>query len=119
MWDLAPVAAAALFFAYRIYADYVKRLEEHHRRHELIDYLEQGMSVLDREGRVTLWNDALERMLACSADRALGRPFFEAVPALARTELPRAINETVADGKVRALNHLQAAVGHGLRASSR
>ena len=99
MWDLAPVVAVALFLAYRTYADYVRRLEEQHRRHELIDHLEQGMSVLDRDGCVTLWNDALERMLHCSGERALGRPFLDAVPALARTELPRAIKETVADGR--------------------
>ena len=72
MWDLAPVVAAALFLAYRTYADYVHRLEEQHRRREVIDHLEQGMSVLDSDGRVTLWNDALERMLHCSSDRALG-----------------------------------------------
>src|SRR5215207_8750610 len=66
LWSIAPVVAAALFFAYRTYADYVHRLEEQHRRREVIEYLEQGMSVLDLEGRVTLWNEALERMLHCS-----------------------------------------------------
>jgi diguanylate cyclase (GGDEF)-like protein/PAS domain S-box-containing protein len=107
MWDIAPVVAASLFFAYRIYVDYMYRLEEEHRRREVIDYLEQGMSVLDRDGRITLWNDALERILQCSSDRALGHSLTDAVPALARTELPRAINGTIADRKARTLNHLR------------
>jgi diguanylate cyclase (GGDEF)-like protein/PAS domain S-box-containing protein len=107
LWDLAPVVAASLFFAYRTYADYVHRIEEQHRRREVIDYLEQGMSVLDGDGRVTLWNDALERMLQCSSSRAVGRALTDAVPALARTELPRTIKETVADRTPRTLNHLR------------
>jgi diguanylate cyclase (GGDEF)-like protein/PAS domain S-box-containing protein len=115
LWDLAPVVAGSLFFVYRIYADYVHRLEEEHRRREVIDYLEQGMSVLDRDGRVTLWNDALERMLHCAGDRALGRPLVEAVPALAKTDLPRAIKETVADRKPKVLNHLRLLAGTDAR----
>ena len=114
MWDLAPVIAALLFFAYRTYADYVQRLQEDHRRNEVIDHLEQGMSVLDRDGRVTLWNDALERLLHCSSDRALGRPLTDAVPALARTELPRAIKQTAADRQVRSLSTLTLPAGKSM-----
>jgi diguanylate cyclase (GGDEF)-like protein/PAS domain S-box-containing protein len=111
LWNIAPVIAVALFFAYRTYADYVHRLEDQHRRREVIDYLEQGMSVLDPDGRVTLWNDALERMLRCSSDRALGQIFTDAVPALARTQLPRAVQETLADRKVRTLDHFKLPAG--------
>jgi diguanylate cyclase (GGDEF)-like protein/PAS domain S-box-containing protein len=111
MWNIAPVAAVALFFAYRTYADYVRRLDDHHRRREVIDHLEQGMALLDCDGRVTLWNGALARMLRCSANRALGRLFTDAVPALASTELPRAVKETVADRKVRVLNHVSVPAG--------
>src|SRR5258708_8936456 len=73
------------------------------------------MSVLDREGRVTVWNDALERILRCSGDQALGRPLIEAVPTLGRPEVPRAIKETAADRKVRILNDLTLAVGTDTR----
>ena len=103
-WDIAPVAAAALFFTYRIYGDYVHRLEEDHRRREVIDHLDQGMLVLDGEGRVTLWNDAVDRMLQCSSSRALGRLLTDAVPALAATALPKAIRETADDGTPRTVN---------------
>ena len=111
MWDLTPIAAAALFFAHRTYDDYVRRLEEDQRRREVIDYLEQGMSVVDTDGKVTLWNDALERLLQCGSDRALGRAFVDAVPALARTELPRAIKDTIADGRERTLNQVRLLTG--------
>jgi diguanylate cyclase (GGDEF)-like protein/PAS domain S-box-containing protein len=115
MWNITPVIAAALFLAYRTYADYVRRLEEQDRRREVIDHLEQGMSVLDADGRVTLWSDALECMVRCSRDKAMGRPVTGAVPALARTELPRAIKETLADGKVRTLNPVKLGAGTDTR----
>ncbi len=107
MWDILPVAGAALFFAYTIYADYVNRLEESNRRREVIDYLEQGMAVIDGEGRVTLWNDTLERMLECPRARALGHSLDVALPVLARTELPRAIEHTLEDGKSRTVSHVR------------
>src|SRR3954452_15649522 len=115
MWDIAPVAAAALFPAYCTYADYVHRLQEDHRRREVIDHLEQGMSVLDGAGRVTLWNDALERLLHCSTEAALGRLLTEAGPALSRSDLPKSINETIADRQVRILNHLRLTTGSDTR----
>jgi diguanylate cyclase (GGDEF)-like protein/PAS domain S-box-containing protein len=107
MWEVLPVAGASLFFAYTMYADYVNRLEEASRRREVIDFLEQGMAVVDGDGRVTLWNDALERMLACPRERTLGRPFDVALPSLARTDLTRAIKETLADGKSRTVSHVR------------
>ena len=71
IWTLLPVAAAPLYFAYRAYFAHVNRLEEEHRRREVIEFLDQGMSVVDSHGRVTLWNDALERILGCPRERAL------------------------------------------------
>src|SRR6185503_4162831 len=41
VWSIAPVFAAALFLGYRLYADYVHRLEDLDRRREVIDHLEQ------------------------------------------------------------------------------
>ena len=46
------------------------------------------MSVVDSHGRVTLWNDALERILGCPRERALGRSLVGAAPALAKTRPP-------------------------------
>ena len=107
MWEVLPAAAVSLFFVYRMYADYVGRLEEDRRRREVIDFLEHGMSVVDRAGRITLWNDALERMLGCSREGALGRRLDEAVAVLARTELPAAIKETLTDRSSRTVPQIR------------
>jgi diguanylate cyclase (GGDEF)-like protein/PAS domain S-box-containing protein len=115
LWNVAPVLGVALYLGYRTYADYVHRLDEQQRRREVIDYLEQGMSVVDPAGRVTLWNDALERLLRCSADRAIGHLITDAVPALDRSDLPRAIRDTAADRKPRMLNHLRLQAGNDAR----
>jgi diguanylate cyclase (GGDEF)-like protein/PAS domain S-box-containing protein len=101
LWEALPVGAAALFFGYRMYADYTVRLEEQQRRREVIDLLQQGMAVVDADGRVTVWNDALERILACPRDRAIGRPLHAALPAVSRTELARTIQDVLKDGQPR------------------
>ena len=98
--DLGGLAVAALplYFAYRAYADYVRRLEDEHHRREVIESLDEGMSVVDGDGRVTLWNDALERIVGCPRERALG-PFTRWRSAGARpTELPRAIDDALTTG---------------------
>jgi len=71
--------------------------------------------VLNREGRVTLWNDALERIMQISSGRALGLLLTDAVPALSRSELPKTIKDTLADGKARMLNHLRLPAGQDIR----
>jgi diguanylate cyclase (GGDEF)-like protein/PAS domain S-box-containing protein len=95
LWAVLPVMAASLYFAYQVYADYVARLQEDLHRREVIDFLEQGMSVVDVDGHVTLWNDALERMVGCSRERALRRRLVDVVPALRGTEVPRSIDATL------------------------
>jgi diguanylate cyclase (GGDEF)-like protein/PAS domain S-box-containing protein len=94
-WQVLLVAAVPLYFAFRAYCAHVNRLEEEHRRREVIESLDQGMSVVDSNGRVTLWNDALERLLDCPRERALGCSLLSAVPALGKTELSRAINDAL------------------------
>jgi diguanylate cyclase (GGDEF)-like protein/PAS domain S-box-containing protein len=105
-WEVLPVAALPLYFGYRAYCAHVNRLEEEHRRREVVESLDQGMSVVDSEGRVTLWNDAVERILGCPREQAMGRSLVSAVPVLAKTELPRAINETLTSRSPRTLAHL-------------
>src|SRR5258706_1611402 len=106
MWELLPVAAVPLFFAYRAYCAFLDRLEGEHRRREVIESLDQGMSVIDGNGLVTLWNDALERIMDCPRERAVGRSLVSAVPALAKTELPRAINAALTSRNPATLTHL-------------
>jgi len=58
-WDILAVAAVPLYFAYHTYSDYVSRLEQEHRSREVVASVDHGMSVVDYDGRVTLWDDAV------------------------------------------------------------
>jgi diguanylate cyclase (GGDEF)-like protein/PAS domain S-box-containing protein len=91
MWEVLPVVALPLACAYWAYADYIGRLEQDHRRLEVIESIDEGMAVVDSMGRVTLWSDALERILECPRHRVLGHVLVAAVPGLSKTELPRAL----------------------------
>jgi diguanylate cyclase (GGDEF)-like protein/PAS domain S-box-containing protein len=106
MWEVLPVAAVPLYCVYRAYCGNVNQLEDEYRRREVLESLNQGMSVVDSNGRVTLWDQALERMMDCSCERALGRPLLDVVPALARTHLPRAIKDALTTRRPRTLTHL-------------
>ena len=115
VWEVLPVAIVPLFFAYRAYCAQLNQQEEAQRRREVIDALDQGMSVLDGNGVVTLWNDTLERILECPRDRALNRTVAAAVPALGKTELPKAIAEVLASRTARTLSQVGMASASGLR----
>jgi len=115
MWEVLPVAAVPLFFAYRAYCDYASRLEDERRRREVIDSLDQGMSVIDTNGRVTLWNDALERIVSCPRERALGRSLITALPSLGDTGLPRAVSDSLKDRIARTLPHVGLSSGANAR----
>ena len=103
MWEVALVAALPLFFAYRAYCAHVIQLDEAQRRREVIDSLNQGMAVVDSNNLVTLWDPALERILGCPRERALGRSLVGAVPALGKTQVPRMIADAVGSGTPRTL----------------
>jgi len=105
-WGLLPVAAVSLYSAYRAYAADMSRLEDEYRRREVIGSLNQGMSVVDPAGRVTFWNDELERIVNCPRERALGRPLAAAIPALAQTPLARVVEEVAASGNAQTLSPL-------------
>jgi diguanylate cyclase (GGDEF)-like protein/PAS domain S-box-containing protein len=115
MWQVLPAVAVPLYFAYRTYCTHMNRLEDEHRRREVNESLDQGMSVVDSNGRVTLWNDALERIVGCPRERALGRSLVDAVPSLTRTELPRAITEALTDRSPRTVAHLDLSSAGGAR----
>jgi diguanylate cyclase (GGDEF)-like protein/PAS domain S-box-containing protein len=99
MWEIVPAAMVPLYCAYRAYSAGTYRVEEEQRRREVIESLNEGLSAVDNSGRVTLWSDALERMMSCPRERALGRPLVSAVPALAQTTLPRALKEALTTGR--------------------
>jgi diguanylate cyclase (GGDEF)-like protein/PAS domain S-box-containing protein len=94
-WNILPVVAVPLYFAYRAYGAHVRRVEEEHRRRDAIESMDLAMSVVDNTGLVTLWNEALSGILGCSREQALGHSLCGAVPALSQTALPGAVNDAV------------------------
>ena len=81
-WTIAPIAAVPLFFLYRAHSANVARVNDEQRRREVVESVEQGMVVVDRTGRITLWDEALDSILGCPRHHALGRLLLEVVPAL-------------------------------------
>ena len=73
MWGVLAVAAVLVVLAYRAYVRDLDRREHERRQGDVIEFLDQGICVVDSEGRVILWNDALQHMVECPRERALGR----------------------------------------------
>jgi diguanylate cyclase (GGDEF)-like protein/PAS domain S-box-containing protein len=101
LWEVLPVAALPLYFAHRAYCSHVSQIEYEHRSQEAIESLDQGIAVIDGRGVVTLWNHALERMVDCSRERALGRTLLESVPVLHNSGLQRTIDDAIAHQSAR------------------
>jgi diguanylate cyclase (GGDEF)-like protein/PAS domain S-box-containing protein len=114
-WSLAPVVAVPLYCAFRAYRLHVERLEELRRRHEIVNALEQGMAVVDDNGRITVWDEALQRILSCPGNRAIGRSLLGAVPALTKTEVPQALSDTLVHRKTRTLRNVAVPFGPATR----
>ena len=115
MWQILPVAAVPLFFLLRAYCDYMNRLGDDKRREQVAESLDGGVSSLDQNARVTLWNDGLERMLGCPRETALGRSLVEALPVLGNTELPRAVADVLKDRSARTIEQLSLTSAAGAR----
>jgi diguanylate cyclase (GGDEF)-like protein/PAS domain S-box-containing protein len=106
--ELAPVVLVPLVFIYWAYAEHVARVEEDRHRREVIDSLNHGMTVIDGHGVITLWNDGVAHLLNCPAAGALGKTMSGAVPALAKTTLPKAIEEVLATGVMKSVEQIKA-----------
>jgi diguanylate cyclase (GGDEF)-like protein/PAS domain S-box-containing protein len=102
-WDVLVAAAFPLLLLYRAYDDYLNRSADDSRRLEVVASLGEGMCVVDILGRVTLWNEALERILDCPRAEALGRAIEHAVPAPAQAPLRRALDDAAASRRTRSV----------------
>lgn len=71
----------------------------------LLDAMDVGIVVLDREARVRVWNDWMIRHTDIAAAAATGRTLVELFPALAATRLPDAIEESFRNGSSSLLTH--------------
>ena len=102
-WEILPVAGLPLYLSYRAYSAHARRFQEDHRRREAIASLDLAMAVVSNAGQVTLWNDALARLLGCARDQAMGASLCGAVPELSQTALPGAIHEALKSRKPQTL----------------
>ena len=115
MWGLLLVATVPLVFAYRVYFRHLDRLEREHRHRGVIESLDHGICVIDGTGRVVLWNDALQRMVDCPRDRAVGRSLDAALPVLGQTEFLRVFEAAVATASERTLSRFMLQTSEGVR----
>ena len=74
------------------------RLSEKRLR-EVIESINEGMFVLNRSGRVELWNSAAERNSERSREHVLGHALLEAVPEWAGTPLATALAALAEQGR--------------------
>jgi diguanylate cyclase (GGDEF)-like protein/PAS domain S-box-containing protein len=106
MWDFLPIAVVPVYVLYRAYTTFARRVEEEHRHREVIESLNEGMAVVQSDGFIALWNDSLERIMGVPRQDALGRTLTEAVPELARTQLPHVIARVLENGASERIEYL-------------
>ena len=114
-WDVLVLAAVPLYFACRAYGDYVARIQDENHRREVVAALDEGIAVVAADGSITFWNDVLERLVGCGRDRALHGSLSAALPGLARTELPRLVDECLSARTARTLEHVSVPLASGSR----
>lgn len=114
-WNVLSVAAVPLYFMYRAHNAYARQRDGEVRHRDLIASLDQGMAVVDHSDRVTLWNEALARIVNCPREQALGRSLVGAVPLLGQTELPNAIKDARAYRRARTLSYVHLTPAAGAR----
>jgi len=103
-WGLLLVGILPVTLAYRMYADYVARLDQEDRDHEVVALRTEGVCVVDRDHRITGWDPSLERLLECPRERALGRTVGDAIGATRKTDLLRTMKDTLMDGTPRTIS---------------
>jgi PAS domain S-box-containing protein len=69
------------------------------RLRQVIESIHEGMLVITRDGRVTICNQATERIFGRTRKQFVGRPLFEAVPEFWGSALPAALSKALQDGR--------------------
>lgn len=105
-WGFLPALALPMCFGWLAFRRHAERRRRMCRRRDALDSSADGVCLLDEDGRLISWNQALERLLECPRDRAIGRPIEQAVPILARSDLPRVIDETLLGRSPQTLSHV-------------
>ena len=82
----------------------------------VVESLQEGVVALDRDGRITAWNRAMETRYEVSAAEVLGRDFFEVLPAVQREpwadSLRRLLAGEIEEFVLEAVEHQTLRKGH-------
>lgn len=70
--------------------------EQRERIKEIVETMQDGVIVLDREGKVTHWNRALEERYGVKREEVLGRDLLNAFPALREEGFPAFLEQVYA-----------------------
>ncbi|HEX7019887.1 MAG TPA: EAL domain-containing protein, partial [Gemmatimonadaceae bacterium] len=103
-WALLAAAMLPAVLTYRMYTDYVARVDQEQRDREVVGFRGEGVCVVDDGNRITFWDPSLERLLECPRARALGRSLADVIGASRKTDLCRALEETRRDRTSRTLS---------------
>jgi len=106
-WALAPIVGVPAFFVMREYIGSAGRADAETERRHSLESLEHGVALVDNAGRVTLWNDALAKMLDCPRERAVGRRLVDAAPILARTALAPSVDGALEHRAFRTVTNIE------------
>jgi diguanylate cyclase (GGDEF)-like protein/PAS domain S-box-containing protein len=74
---------------------------------DVVESLDQPLSVVDGAGRVTLWNDGLVRLVGCPREHAMGQPLAQVMRPLAADDLPRALDDALKTRRSHTVKHLK------------
>ena len=105
-WTLVPLAAVPFFFAWNAFRWYTARLGRQDRRLDVTTSPDHGVCLLDDDGHIRQWNNALARLVDCPAPRARGRRIADAIPMLAATDLPVAVQNALGTRTARTLTQV-------------
>ncbi len=114
-WNLLPLAAVPLYFAWDAYRAHAERLGRQDRRLDVVGSPDHGICIVDDAGVVRHWNDALAGLLDCASAAAVGRHIADTVPAPTRAELAPAVQEALASRIARTLGEVSFRAPAGTR----
>jgi diguanylate cyclase (GGDEF)-like protein/PAS domain S-box-containing protein len=97
-WGLLGVVLLPSYWVFRVLSDVARKDQIVENREAVIESLQEGVCVIDLDGRIAMWNAALERMLNCPRAQAIGRSLDRAVPMLADTSVANAVGAALAGG---------------------
>jgi diguanylate cyclase (GGDEF)-like protein/PAS domain S-box-containing protein len=97
-WQLVTFMVLPLYLMWSALRDVSQDEQVSNHREAVIESLDEGVCVVNAVGHLTMWNGALERMLNCPREQALGRSFGAAVPVLAETAVAKAVSAALSEG---------------------